>query len=131
MTTSAAEGTFARNEAAKYFYTATGMGTRPTAWYVSLHTTDPTVDGSVGEVSGSSYARQTVAWTRTNNQVVNTSGITFPTVTTSGYTVAWYGVWDAVTTGNMLARCALPVAKSLAVGDAATFAASEIIITQT
>lgn len=131
MPTTSAAGTFARIERAKYLYTAEAMGVRPTARFVRLHSTDPGVDGSVGEITGSAYAAQAVSFTRTTNQVVNAAAITFPAVITAGYTVAWYSVFDAATAGNMLVRCALAVPKTLAVGDAASFGVGEIIITET
>lgn len=129
MTTSAAASTFARNETIKYLYTTTAMGTRPTGWVVKLHSADPTVDGSVGVITGSSYADQAVTFTQTGNQVANNNAITFPVVTTTPYTVSWYSVWD--NNGNMLSRTQLAIPKTFAVGDAAAFAVGELIIINT
>lgn len=119
---------YLESEWMKYAFTATAMGTRPTTWYVALHSADPTDVGNVGEISGSSYARTSTTWTQTAGQVVNAASITFPTVTSSGYTVAYFSVYDASTAGNCLFQGALAVAKSLAVGEAATFAAGELIL---
>lgn len=131
MATLAAAGQFARNERAKYFYTSESMGTRPTTRYVRLHSSDPGVSGATGEITGSGYAAQTVAFTRTNNVVNNTAAITFPVVTSTAYVVTHYSIFDAASGGNMLARCALAVPKTLDVGDAASFGIGEIIITET
>lgn len=124
--TTAAASTFARNESLKYLYTTETMGTRPTGWTVRLHSADPTVDGSVGAITGSGYADQSVTFTRTGNQVANNNAITFPTVTTAPYTVSWFSVWD--NNGNMLSRIQAAIPKTYAVGDAATFAIGEIIV---
>jgi hypothetical protein len=112
----------------KYAFTTTSMGTRPTAWYVALHTADPTETGATAEVSGSSYARVSATWSQTVNVVSNVAAITFPTVTSAGYTVTHFSVWDASTSGNCLFKGALAVGKALAVGEAANFAIGELIL---
>lgn len=65
-------------------------------------------DGAAGtEASGGNYARVNVAaWTRTNNNAVNTAALTFP----SPLTADWIGapfdqivIYDAATLGNVLA----------------------------
>ena len=127
MATTSAASTFARTETAKYLYTATAMGTRPTSWTIRLHTADPTVDGSVGLISGSGYANQAITFTQTANVIANNNAITFPTVVTAPYTAAWYSVWDD--NSNMLHRCQLAIPKTFAIGDAATFAVGEVILT--
>jgi hypothetical protein len=107
--------TYLRGEWMKYGFTTTAMGTRPTAWHVSLHTADPGGTGA-SEVSGSAYARvnATALLTRSGSQVTNSAGaVTFPTVITTPYTVTHAGVWDAATVGNFLFGGALAVAKVL------------------
>jgi hypothetical protein len=112
----------------KYAFTNTAMGTRPTAWYVALHTADPGETGATAEVSGSSYARQSTTFTQTVNEVENDAPISFPTVTGSPYTVTHVSVWDAVSGGNCLYKGALTVSKALAVGEAGNFAIGELIL---
>lgn len=119
---------YSEGEVMKYLFTTSSMGTRPTAWYVALHTGDPADTGATNEVSGSSYARQSTTWTRTGGQVVTAASITYPTVTSADYTVSYFSVWDAVTSGNCLFLGALATAKTIAVGEAATFAAGELIL---
>lgn len=118
---------YAEAEVAKYLFTSEAMGTRPTAWYVALHTADPTETGAVAEVSGSSYARQAVTLNRTAGQVVNAGAVTFPAVTATPYTTSHVSIWDAVSGGNCLAKGALAIAKLHAVGESANFAAGELI----
>lgn len=119
---------FSEAEAIKYLFTTESMGTRPTTWFVALHTADPGETGSSAEVSGSSYARQSVSFTRSSNQVANTAAVTFPAATSTGYTVTHVSVWTASTSGTCLVKGALVTAKTIAVGESANFAASELLI---
>ena len=91
--------------------------TSPTTVYLGLHTADPTDAGTGTEVSGGSYARQSVAFTVTNNEATNSSAIEFPTATGSWGTVGWVAVWDADTSGNMLFHGQLATSKTIASGD--------------
>ncbi len=118
---------YSEAEIMKYLFTAESMGTRPTTWYVALHTADPTEDGSVAEVTDAGYARESVAFTRTLGEVDNDAAVTFG-VAVVAYTVTHVSVWDAVTAGNCLAKGALNLAKLIAIGESADFAAAELII---
>jgi len=85
--------------------------------YLALFTTDPAEDGSGTEVSGTSYARQTVAFTVTDNTASNTSAVEFPTAGGSWGTVTHVGVYDASTSGNLLAYAALSASKAIDTND--------------
>lgn len=94
--------------------------TPPTTVYVALFTSDPTDAGSGTEVStsGTSYARQSATFgAPSNGASVTTADITFPTATASWGTVGWIGIYDALTTGNLLYHTALDTAKTIALGD--------------
>lgn len=119
---------YSEAEIMKYLFTTETMGTRPTTWFVALHTADPGEVGTTAEVSGSSYARQSATFTRTNNQVANTAAITFPAATTTGYTVTHVSVWTASTSGTCLIKGPLASSKVIAVGESANFAASELLL---
>lgn len=101
-----------------YVFTATSV-TRPTAWYVALFTSNPAEDGSGTEVStsGTAYARRTVAFTVSGNLATNNAAIEFPTATASFGTVTHIGVFDASTSGNLIAYSALSASKAIATGD--------------
>lgn len=121
--------TYLRNEYQKYGFSATAMGTRPTVWYVALHTADPGAAGTANEVAGSSYARTSMGTpTVSGSSVTNPGAVTFPTVTAAGYTVTHASIWDASAAGNCLFYGALSVAKALAVGDALVFATGELAL---
>lgn len=91
--------------------------TAPTTLYVALFTSDPGETGSGTEVSGGSYARQTIAFTVTDNQASNTAAVEFPTATASWGTVTYAAVYDAVSGGNLMAYGALTTSKTIASGD--------------
>lgn len=91
--------------------------TAPSTLYVALFTSDPGETGSGTEVSGGSYARQTIAFTVTGNQASNTSAVEFPTATASWGTVTYAAVYDALSGGNLLAYGALTTSKTIASGD--------------
>jgi hypothetical protein len=117
---------FAEVEAMKYLFTAETMGTRPTAWYVALHTADPGDTGTSNEVFAAWYARQSVAFTRTLGAVANTGAATFAAVTGAGVTITHVSIKDAVSGGNTLAVLAQSPSKVFAIGDIPNLAASAL-----
>ena len=92
--------------------------TAPTTVYVALYTTDPT-DADVGtEVTGGSYARQSVTFAAPSNGVsTNSADVTFPTCTLAWGTVTHIGIRDASTSGNLLYHTPLDVSKTISIGD--------------
>ena len=97
----------------------TGTATRPTAWYLALFTTDPAEDASGTEVStsGTAYVRKVAAFTVTGNTASNSAAIEFPTATATFGTVSHVGVFDALTSGNLIAYAALATSKVIDTGD--------------
>jgi hypothetical protein len=91
--------------------------TAPSTLYVGLFTSDPGEGGTGTEVSGGSYARQTIAFTVTANQASNTAAVEFPTATASWGTVTYAAIYDAVSGGNLMAYGALTASKTIASGD--------------
>jgi len=80
--------------------------TPPGTWYVGLLTAIPSDSAAGTEVSGGAYARQSVAWTIQTGgtaQASNTAALTFPAATTDWGTVQWAAVYDALTSGNLVA----------------------------
>lgn len=116
-------------ELAKYAFTGEAAAAEPSAWYVALHSADPTPTGA-SEIASSGYVRQgSVAFTRAANEVRNAGGaISFPAVTGAPYTVTHVSVWTAANGGNMLIYGALAVPKTFAVGEVVSFAANELIL---
>tara|TARA_Y100001963_G_C6462919_1_gene301003 strand:+ start:178 stop:558 length:381 start_codon:yes stop_codon:yes gene_type:complete len=111
-----------------YLFTATSV-TRPTAWYLGLYTSAPTDSASGTELSGSGYARQTVAFTVSGNLATNTSAVEFPTATGSWGTIVAVAVLDASSSGNILAYASLSANKTIATGDVLRIPAGDLDIT--
>ena len=110
----------------------------PATLYVGLFSTTPTANVSSGtEVTGSSYARQAVASTAwsaisqaadtIHDQITNSNAITFPAVTTTGYTVVGVGIWDAASAGNLLYYQAV-TSQAVAVGNQYVIAAGALSV---
>ena len=104
--------------------------TSPTALYVGLFTTTPSDSTAGTEVSGGSYARQSVAFSFTSgdpSSVTNTAQITFPTATTPGFgTVTHAGIYDALTGGNFLAYAELTLSSDFSTSNPKTIATGDI-----
>ena len=91
--------------------------TAPTTLYLALFTSNPDEDGSGTEVTGGAYARQTVAFTVSGNTASNTAAVEYATATASFGTVSHVGVYDALTSGNLMAYAALTSSKAIDIGD--------------
>jgi hypothetical protein len=87
----------------------TAAFTMPTAVYLGLFSSDPTYAGILtGEVAVGGYARQNLTSVISMTDLAtgiaeNGDAITFP-VPTASYSVTYFGVLDALTSGNMLFR---------------------------
>ena len=104
--------------------------TSPATVYVSLWTTDPTDAGSGTEVSGGSYARTSVTFGAPSNGVTsNSADVTFPQATASWGTVAYIGLNDASTSGNLLFHTPLDTSKTIDSGDIFKIASGSLTVT--
>jgi hypothetical protein len=106
--------------------------TRPTAWYIALYTVAPGEGGGGTEVSGGSYARQAATFTVSGTaptEATNSAAIEFPTATGSWGTVVAAAIFDASTSGNMLAFANLDTSKTIDSGDVLRFNAGSLDLT--
>lgn len=104
--------------------------TTPTTVYLALYTSDPTDADAGTEVAGSAYARQAITFGAPSNGVTtNTAAIEFPQATGSWGTVAYIGIRDAVTVGNLLYHTPLDVSKTIATGDVFRIAIGSLSVT--
>jgi hypothetical protein len=104
--------------------------TSPAAVYVSLHTADPTDAGSGTEVSGGSYARKSATFASPANGASATSAdVTFDQATGSWGTITHIGIWDALTTGNLLYHTPLTTSKTIDTGDIFKIASGSLTVT--
>ena len=92
--------------------------TPPSTLYVALYTTNPTPADSATEVSGGSYARQSITLAaEVSGATENTNLITFPAATVSWGSIAYYVIKDASSGGNGLIFGAFTSAKTIDIGD--------------
>lgn len=106
--------------------------TSPTTVYVALYTTDPTDADTGTEVSGNAYARQSVTFSAPSNGATsNSAAVEFPQATGSWGTVAYIGLRDASSGGNLLYHTPLDASKTIATGDVFRIAAGSLTVTLT
>jgi len=104
--------------------------TTPTTVYLALYTADPTDADSGTEVSGTSYARQSITFGAPSNGVsTNSAAIEFPQAGGSWGTVTHVGIRDASTSGNLLFHTALDASKTIATGDVFRVAIGSLSVT--
>ena len=105
--------------------------THPSQTYLALHTADPTDAGSGAEVSGGSYARQTIdfaAASGTGGSVVSSTAESFTVM--PACTVTHIGLWDASSGGNLLYHTAVDTSKAVLAGDTISVAAGAVTVTR-
>ena len=108
----------------------TGAYTMPSTVYVGLSTGSFNDDNSGTELSGSGYARQSIAFNAASSGTADNSGaVDFPAATGTWGTVSHFGLFDASTSGNLLIHGALTASKTVATGDILRIAAGDMDIT--
>jgi hypothetical protein len=104
--------------------------TAPTTKYLALFTAVSDGEtGSVTEVSGGGYARQSVAFTTSGNTTSNNAAVEYPTATANYGTVTHVGVYDASSSGNLMAYAALSSNKTIETGDVFRVPSGDLDIT--
>ena len=104
--------------------------TSPATVYLALYTSDPTDADAGTEVSGTSYARQSITFGAPSNGVsTNSAAIEFPQAGGSWGTVTHVGIRDASTSGNLLYHTALDASKTIATGDVFRIAIGSLSVT--
>ena len=113
-----------------------GSFTPPTI-YVALYTVTPTDAGGGTECTGGSYARKVTAGADWNvaasGSISNANDITFVEATASWGEVVAFGLFDALTVGNLLYWGAITTPKTIDNGDTAKFAGGtpgDIVVTE-
>ena len=81
--------------------------TQPSTLYLALYKTNPTDSDTGAEVIGGGYARQQTSFTAPTQQsdkavTGNATRIEFPTATSEWGEIAYFGIRDARTGGNLL-----------------------------
>jgi hypothetical protein len=109
--------------------------TAPVELWVALYASAPTDAAPGGEPPGANgYARQAATFVAApdgadgSSTVWNNAVLQFPTATGPWGTVAWVGIHDAVTAGNMLAWGPLAALKVIDNGDAVRFGVNTLAV---
>lgn len=122
---------YAENLVLTWTFTASSA-TRPTSWYVALYTVAPGEAGGGTECSGTSYARQSVAFSVSGTAPTtasNSAAIEFPTAGGSWGTIVAAAILDASTSGNMIAFADLTTSKTIDTGDVLRFNTGALTVT--
>ena len=107
----------------------TGSPTRPTAWYLGLFTGAPGEAGGGTEVSGGSYVREVVVFTVSGDTATNNAAVEWPVATANWGTITHVAIFDALTSGNMIAYAALSNSKTIETGDVLRIPATDLDVT--
>jgi hypothetical protein len=125
---------YTENLVLNYLLTANSV-TRPTAWYVGLFTAAPSDTGGGTEVSGSGYVRKatgTIAVSGTATTATNSAAIEFAAASGGNWgTITYAAIFDAETSGNMLAWAELTTARTINDGDVFRIPASSLTVSLT
>jgi hypothetical protein len=110
---------------------------RPASVFLALFTVAPSDSGGGTECTGGSYARKEVVNNPTNWPAAvsgaksNGTEIAFIEATTPGWgEVVAFGIFDALTVGNLLYWADLTIHKTIDSGDTARFAIGDLDITE-
>lgn len=113
-----------------------GSFTAPSTVYVALFTSAPTDAGGGTEVSGGSYARAAITCNDTNFPTTSTGLIqnavvqNFAQASAGWGTVVAFGIFDALTDGNLLYWGAISPTKTVASGDTLSIAINQLQISE-
>lgn len=128
MTTNAFTN-YLENKIMAYVFSGTAFSSPSASLYVGLFTAAPGEGGGGTEVSGNGYNRKIVSLTTAGNASTNSAAVEFDVATGSWGTITYAGVFDAVTSGNLLAYGELTVSKTIASGDVFRIPAGDLDIT--
>jgi hypothetical protein len=104
----------------------------PSTLYVALYTVAPTDTGGGTEVSGGGYVRKTSTFnvSGTNPTTAsNSAAVEYPTATADYGTVVAVGIFDASSSGNLLAYANLTTSKVVSTGDVFRFNTGDLDVT--
>lgn len=98
--------------------------------YMALFTVNPSDSGGGTEAAFVSYARQAITFGAPASQTItNTNTLTYAAVTVSPVTITAIGIFDASTSGNLLAWKALSPTLAYAINDIPLFDVGAITVT--
>lgn len=103
----------------------------PATVYAALYTVAPTDAGGGTEVSGGAYVRKAVTFgAAAGGQASNSALVDFGTASANWGNVVAVGILDAAAAGNLLYWGALTAAKTISLGDGATFPIGSLVVAE-
>lgn len=125
---------YSENLALNFLFNTSAV-TRPTAWYVQLHMTDPTDSGTAGTqptITAGDYDRKTLGasglTTSTAGTCNNPAAVSWTAdAAAATYVFTHISVWDAVTGGNCLGAGALAAPETVVASGVLTMPIGKII----
>lgn len=110
---------------------STATATRPTTWYLSLHTADPGLTGANELLTSvdADYVRKAITFAAASGLTKATdAGVTWTAASTATtYIVTHVGIWDALTAGNFLSYGKLAVPETVVASGALNLSAGRVI----
>lgn len=105
---------------------AAGAAITALGGFLSLHTADPSTTGA-NEVTGGSYARQSITWNSWSaGATTSSNGQTFSSMPAEAGNL-WIGVWSLVTSGSFVwGGASAAVTGPIPVGGTVTFASGAV-----
>lgn len=108
----------------------TGAYTMPATVYVGLSTASFNDDNSGTELTGNNYARESITFAAASSgSADNSAAVEFNAATGSWGTVSHFGLFDALSGGNLLIHGALTASKVISSGDILKIAIGDMDIT--
>lgn len=105
--------------------------TSPTTVYLAGFTSAPSDAGGGTEATGGSYARVAITFDAPVAGVIANQLVDFPEATADWGTITHFGIFDAISGGNMLAWSPLTTSRLIETGDTLRAKAGDITITLT
>lgn len=110
---------------------STAAATRPTTWYLSLHTADPGLTGTDEVLVGTdaAYVRKAITFAAASGLTKATdAGVTWTAdAAATTYIVTHVGIWDALTAGNFLNYGELAVPETIVASGSLNLSAGRVI----
>ena len=124
---------YVRKSVIESLYNGVAFPTLPSAWYVSLHTIEPTLTGGNEHTATNGYARMVFTpgpdGGTPDYEVANDANIEFAPCETADWTeVTYFGVWTAVTGGDFLGYGILTTPRTVLVDGVFRFLAGDVTI---
>lgn len=96
--------------------------------WVSLHTGDPSTGN---EVVGGSYVRQPVTFAASGGDPTiysNDTVVQYPAATAAWGVVSWFGIYDAVGGGNLMAYATVDIPRDIIISDIVRWEVGQLVV---